>query len=384
MEKCMNENVRSYIPDDLVFCILSKLPLKSLKRFTCVHKTWSVLFENPTFMNKFRTDFLSISHPYYNDTSLLLQHMSVNECGYDTYCVSLNLLSGERYQNRVKLDFPNPFKEEEPQFQILYSGSITGIFCLQSINSSEDIVLWNPTTNEFKVLPYSSTYSVRPSTPTYHSIFGFGYDPINDDYKIIRNAYYPREISRHLVWEIYSLRRNLWRKIDYDFPSSFCDNDGLYMDGICHWLSKCYDKDEDYLVSFYLSNEVCSTTLIPLDIILEDRDKYALARRLLMLNGSLACFIGYEYDNKTIFHISFLGELGVKESWTKLFIFELGPKIMPIGVGMNGETFFLNLDEELVYYNLCTQMTVKLGCVKRLQYSTEVIIYRKNHHSFEN
>ncbi|XP_058733440.1 F-box/kelch-repeat protein At3g06240-like [Vicia villosa] len=334
-------------------------------------------------MNKFRTDFLSIPHSYYNDTSLLLQHKYVYESDYDTTCVSLNLLSGERYQNRVKLDFPNPFKEEEPQFQILYSGSITGIFCLQSINSSEDIVLWNPTTNEFKVLPHSYIYSVRPYG-TFMPIFGFGYDPVNDDYKIIRNAHYPREIARYPVWEIYSLRRNLWRKIDIDFPYCFWNNDGLYMDGICHWLYKCFDNGEYYLVSFYLSNEVYITTFIPLDIIFEDKDKYVVARRLLMLNGSVACFTGYEYADKTTFHISFLGEIGVKESWTKLFVIELGPKIFPIGVGMNGDIFFENLDEELVYFNLCTQMKVKLGCVERMSDSTEVIIYKKNLHSFEN
>ncbi|XP_058733428.1 F-box/kelch-repeat protein At3g06240-like [Vicia villosa] len=330
-------------------------------------------------MNKFRTDFLFIPHSYYNDTSLLLQHKYVYESDYATTCVSLNLLSGERYQNRVKLDFPNPFKD---QFQILYSGSITGIFFLQSINSSEDIVLWNPTTNEFKVLPYSSIYSVRPYGHFMPIIFG--YDPVNDDYKIIRKAHYPREIACYPVWEIYSLRRNLWRKIDIDCPYCFWDNNGLYMDGICHWLYHCFDNGEYYLVSFYLSNEVYIKTFIPLDIIFEDKDKYVVARRLLMLNGSVACFTGYEYHDKTTFHISILGEIGVKESWTKLFVIELGPKLFPTGVGMNGEKFFQNLDHELVYFNLCTQMKVELGCVERMSDSTEVINYKKNLHSFEN
>jgi molecular chaperone HtpG len=51
-----NNNV--HIPDDIALHILSKLPFKSLKRFGRVHKSWSILFENPYFMNMLRNNFL--------------------------------------------------------------------------------------------------------------------------------------------------------------------------------------------------------------------------------------------------------------------------------------------------------------------------------------
>lgn len=35
-------------PNDLFFSILSKLPLKSLKQFGCVCKSWGLLFESMT------------------------------------------------------------------------------------------------------------------------------------------------------------------------------------------------------------------------------------------------------------------------------------------------------------------------------------------------
>jgi molecular chaperone HtpG len=47
MEKSMgatNAKVSNHIPEDLAFSILSKLPLKSLKRFGCVRKSWTLLF----------------------------------------------------------------------------------------------------------------------------------------------------------------------------------------------------------------------------------------------------------------------------------------------------------------------------------------------------
>ncbi|CAI8616376.1 unnamed protein product [Vicia faba] len=399
MAKSLNEKVKNYIPNDLVFSILSKLPLKSLKRFRCVHKTWSVLFENPIFMNKFRTNLITIPHSYYDDTSILL-----NQYVYDPdngICRSLYLLSGERFENRVKLDFPNPFKIEEPQFDVLQSGSITGILCLYSSYPSNEIVLWNPTINEFKVIPHSSVDSVPPYRHIHKEILGFGYDPISEDYKIITYVYFSRvndqsilppnvnwedfahsrEISYEPVWEIYSLRCNFWKKIDIPLPiCCYCKGEGLYMDGICHWPATCEDDGQHYLVSFYLNNEVCFITPIPIDINFDEN--YIVQKKLLMLNGSLACILWYKYT--TTYHILFLGELGVKESWTKLFVIELSDYIgYPIGVAKKCDIFFLKRDGELVYFDLCTEMIEKLGCIKRKHYSTKIIIYKKNLVSIE-
>ncbi|CAI8616382.1 unnamed protein product [Vicia faba] len=105
----------------------------------------------------FHTNFISISHSYYNNTSLVL-----NKYVYDhnnRVWISLYLLSSERFENRFKLDYPNPFKNEVPQFHILNSSSITGILCLYLSN---EILLWNPTTDEFKVIPHSSVVDVVP------------------------------------------------------------------------------------------------------------------------------------------------------------------------------------------------------------------------------
>jgi hypothetical protein len=58
-----------------------------------------------------------------------------------------------------------------------------------------------------------------------------------------------------------------------------------------------------------------------------------------MLNGSIASISWYLHTST--FHISVLGELGVKESWTKLFVVGPLPYIAyPIGDGKNGHIFF--------------------------------------------
>lgn len=98
---------KNHILDDLAFSILSNLPLKPLKRFGCVCKSWALLFENPHFMNIFGNNFISDHHSYYDDTSLLLRLTVPIQCKFNSPLFSL---SGERFQNRVKLDWLNPFQ----------------------------------------------------------------------------------------------------------------------------------------------------------------------------------------------------------------------------------------------------------------------------------
>jgi len=143
----------------------------------------------------------------------------------------------------------------------------------------------------------------------------------------------------------------------------------------------CLKKDEEEnpdgpcLVSFYLSNEVFLVTPIPSD--LDDCfDVEALWINLAVINDFIA-LISY-HEETTTFHTSILGGLGMKESWTKLFI--LGPLSCikrPIGVGMKGEIFFQRKDEELVWFDLSTQMIEELGYKARGCY-TRIIIYKEN------
>jgi len=183
MAKSVREKkVRNHIPNDLAFSILSKLPLKSFKRFECVCKPWTLLFENSCF----RTNFISIPHSDYTNTYVLLYEVVAHD--YSIHCSSY-LLSGDRYENQVKLDFPYPIQEENSFFDFntcYYCGCdpVTGTICLIQGYS---LVLWNPTTNEYKVIPPSSLESVPPYPElASNDIHGFCYDYIIDDFKIIR------------------------------------------------------------------------------------------------------------------------------------------------------------------------------------------------------
>ncbi|KAK2380238.1 hypothetical protein QL285_067953 [Trifolium repens] len=367
----------NHIPEDLVvLSILSKLPLKSLKRFGCLNKTCSLLFQNPNFMSIYRNNFISNDrcHSYYNDTSVFLHQEHYSHSHNNKMYSSLHSLSGKRFENREKLiNLPTPFHEEDPRFYILGCGHAIGILCLYLKNT---IVLWNPTTYESHVVPPSSI-----ETPNHlYARFlvclnGFGYDHVRDDYKIIRY------IDFHPVplWEIYSLRCNSWKKLDVNMPP--CpwhaeQGERLYLDGICHWWSETWSVNQDdryphdhYLVSYDLTNDKVFTTLLPLAILTNldaNFDVDLVSKYLLILNGSIAVISWYNasrgFEDETTFHISILGELGVTESWTKLFIVGPLPYIdSAFGAGKNGDIFFRNNNNELVCFDLSTQIIEELG-----------------------
>ncbi|RDX76589.1 F-box/kelch-repeat protein, partial [Mucuna pruriens] len=356
--------MRKHIPHDLIISILSNLPLKSLKRFYCACKSWALLFEHPHFMNMFRNNFISRWHSYYDDSCLFLKH-DVGDVLY--------LLSGE---NKIKFDWPPLHDKIFVNTPILILGSsVNGILCLYTYkNDYNKIVLWNPTTQEFKFIP-SALYEYNPFELRFPLLYGFGYDHVTDDYKVIQyNRFY-----KHFTWEMYSLRSNSWKKIPaLDHVGTVLNNYPTGMDvhlnGVCHWMdeiSRRLDKAPTeteitaYLVSFDLTNEVVLTTPLPIKKC-EARPvchgpPCFLQTHLTVLNGSIA-FISNCEDATTTFHISVLGQLGVQESWTKLFI--IGPlpglEHLPIGIGRKGDVLF-KIDDKLAWFDLSTQMIMEVG-----------------------
>jgi len=360
-----NKKVSNSIPNDLVPSILSNLSIKSLKRFECVCKSWTLLFENLYFKSLFHKRFFSNNHSYYDDTSLLL-YQAMNDNKLELYS-----LSGGKFENRVKLDWPNPFQEDVPKFQISGSSSINGIFCLTSFFlPNVRVVLWNLATEEFKVVPTSPIESV-PYINVDIAKYGFGYDCVIDDYKVIRHVFcFPKndidvmlleDATYDSFWEIYNLKSNSWRELEVDVPIGI-EEKGVCLDGVFHWRgqNEFIDDEDDkaYLLSFELSTEKFVVTPILLG---EDSlDFEFFWRDLMVLNGSIALISNY--SNVDTFHICILGKFGVKESWFKLFIVRpLSCIECPIGVGKKADIFFTKEDGKLVYFDLNTQVIEELS-----------------------
>jgi F-box interacting protein len=314
---------------------------------------------------------------------------------------------GERFENKVKLDWSSSFQNRFDTTAILGFGSVNGTLCLYGGN--DDIVLWNPATQTIKPLPDSEAQFIELSVPDealgdvrwcvdYHA-HGFGYDLLIDDYKVIRfvNVYLKSlaesdsDTEEEIItldplsytsfdpfWEIYSLRSNLWRELHVDMPYSLFYSEGtqVYMNGVCHWLcEENYSNFGPCLVSFYLSNEEFIVTPIPSDLDDCFIDKLTWIK-LAVLNGSIS-LISY-HKKTTTFHISILGEFGLEESWTKLLI--VGPLSCverPIGVGMKGEIVFIRKDKQLVWLDLSTQIVAELGYKEEFDQLNRIIVYKE-------
>jgi molecular chaperone HtpG len=365
MEKVIKSQ---YIHDDIAFSILSKLPIKSFKRFESVCKSWSLLFDNPNFMKFYGKSFLTKDHSIYDDTSLLL-HKKIDgpwDGDYWDETFELYSVSGKRFENMVKLDWPNVkldpvywYKTEyDSGFNILGSGSVHGTLCL-SCAFKTNIILWNPSTKEFKIIP--------PSSLSWAESHAFGFDSVKEDYKVMCLGV--------VQSEIYSLRCNSWRKIDVNMQpirNNYWHYDQLYTDGLSHWLSQS-ETNNVALTSFDWSNEVFFKTSLP-------SDTDSVWKHLVLLNGSIALILNHT-DTAT-FHISILGALGVMESWTKVFI--VGP--LPcldyrIGVGKKGDILFRKKDGGLVRLNLSTQKIEKLGII--IERYCKILIHKESLLPFE-
>ncbi|XP_045791116.1 F-box protein At1g11270-like [Trifolium pratense] len=371
-----NSKVSNYIPEDISILILSKLPVKSLKRFECVRKSWSLLFRTYQFMTMFYLNLFSNSRhgSYYDGASIFLRVFEHNK--YDIYS-----LSGKRFENKVKLDCLNRFANDI-KFRIYGFGSINGILCLYESLYCGKIVLWNPNTHEIKSIPPSPIDLVESfiadaamdivSFDVMYFLHGFGYDDRIDDYKVISYVYLLEDYPLHPLWVIYSIRNNSWRKLDVDMPYSLDCFEGtqVYLDGVCHWFCD-EETSAGSLVSFYLSNEVFVITPIPCyrDYLVFDERR----AHLVVLNEYIA-LISYHQDMN--FHISILGEIGIEKSWTKLLIIRpLFPVERPIGIGTKGEIFYIRKDEELVWLDLSIPMIEEVGYKEK---DCRIIIYKES------
>ncbi|CAK8560406.1 unnamed protein product [Lathyrus sativus] len=390
------KEVSNYIPNDISFDILSKLPMKSLKRFSCVCKFWSNLFEKPQFMDIYRISlFASKYEDHHNSCFLLKQSLDLSED-------NILLLSGETFENKVKLDWPPPFKEYRKRFYIVGS-IVNGILCLCRGNGrgdtnyiNQEVVLWNPSTEDFKVIPSGSfNHAILKAFPpdtifedlplmfTFVNIYGFCYDPVADDYKLIRNFYFidskkfelDLNICPHdeTLWQIYSLKSNSWRDIQVKMPNHYYNDEwkqngnGIYFHGMCHWWGYRDHLKEHMLVSFNLRDEVFIITH-------SNPNYHVFDRHMFILKDSIATI---DYEEPYNIFISVLGEIGVTESWTRLF--RIGPlpySTSPIGVGINGD-IFLNRYGEIEKFNLNTNLIEEIGITGRI-IRCQMIIYNSS------
>ncbi|XP_063943378.1 putative F-box protein At3g10240 [Daucus carota subsp. sativus] len=197
------------LSDDLISEILVRVPVKSLIQFQLVSKTWLSLIKDPVFVKaQLRRAIRSGS-----DETLMLVRYS---CSTSTESAKLKLSLFDVDSRQIVSETRYPYSQGESRSvpRLTLVGSANGIVCLVLFETSHLInrfFLWNPATRQSLIVVPGRGLS-KPRA------LGFGYDPVDEDYKIVRVVSGPC-----LPAEVFSANRNVWREVPdpIDSPDDF-------------------------------------------------------------------------------------------------------------------------------------------------------------------
>ncbi|PON58761.1 F-box domain containing protein [Trema orientale] len=216
---------------------------------------------------------------------------------------------------------------------------------------------------------YALDSAVKLSDPMGYIIFGFGYDPINDDYKLVRMVQFFGRDSDSFDSEVkvYSAKSNTWKRIS-DFPYYLCYKRGygVLASNALHWVvSQTPESDiSKFIVAFDLVTEEYREVPQP-DYVDED-----FHMNVEVLRGSLCMLCNYVSDDPEAgwgsrsHHVDIwvMTEYGVKESWTKMFTVVPSDAIgsfdhvLPLAYLKTGDEVLLNHNgKKFISYDLETK-----------------------------
>ncbi|GJR99654.1 F-box protein CPR1-like protein [Tanacetum coccineum] len=123
-------------------------------------------------------------------------------------------------------------------------GSSNGLVCL----SVHELLVANPLTREVKALQYPLDIVFNSSC------WGFGYDSVNDDFKVVLGVMKGKDQT---CFEVISLKSNAWKVIgEVDYRCSKLQCVGVLCNGAIHWvMHPKNNKKEQVILSFDLSKE---------------------------------------------------------------------------------------------------------------------------------
>ncbi|XP_065859529.1 F-box/kelch-repeat protein At3g06240-like [Euphorbia lathyris] len=283
------------LPQDVIEDILSRLPVKSLLRFKTVSKKWySFISENHKFHMK---QLSSSSSKYVIFYQLItLERTIFQYSDVDSYaCRRMNF----------------PVEIEKPSRLI---GSANGLVCVAPLYIGDFFFIWNPCTGECKRI----SVPVPDHTAAGVSLFGFGYDSISDDYKVLGNW------DSHL--RFFSLKTKSWKILEHSFEFASAVN-ALPSNGALHW---CVGPQ---ITAFDLANE----KIVFLD--LPDGIKF-------VGEGYTSCWVPMFEDYKGRLcasgrkYIWVMMEYDNSKSWAKFSACLPEEYAKPVGISRLGEVVF--------------------------------------------
>ncbi|KAJ0701622.1 putative F-box domain-containing protein [Helianthus annuus] len=319
-----------YVCNNLMVNIFEGLPPKSIIRFRSLSKYWHSRLRSPEFIHDHRIRCSK------NPPKVLIKHVTCWEYTRKIICTShsadqLPVHPGSGYIGIPAVEFHNQGRLTE------VVGSCNGILCLRD---KENIILWNFSIRRKLVIPLHPL--LKSTLKPFDGAFGFGFDPITDDYKIV-GALLTKKTY------IYCLKTKSWCEIVSPYSTSSFVNllgKACFINGILHWVMSTVDP-RCFILTFNVSSHVFGRILFP--------EPWRVSE-LTTINGCLAlASLEKGYYRK----IRVMEEYDKTESWTVLFEVEIKGQFHVIQPTTNGDVLVAYNVQSKVY-NLRTMSFTKL------------------------
>ncbi|KAL3628713.1 hypothetical protein CASFOL_027759 [Castilleja foliolosa] len=191
------------LPQDMMLCIFTRLPVKSIHRFKSVCKQLREVLSSPEFAKMHRAQF-----------PLNPENQSV-VIGYPSFihdnAISLLKIETDEEKKPTKLDIP--FSQDSDFAEFV--GCCNGLLCIAFLQPGHFIfiALCNPALNN--MVKCISRPDLEIGEPENVSL-GFGYNEEEDDFKVIIIAGVKNNNKETRV-EVYSSNSDSWSTINVDF-----------------------------------------------------------------------------------------------------------------------------------------------------------------------
>ncbi|XP_010487472.1 PREDICTED: putative F-box protein At3g16210 [Camelina sativa] len=266
-----------YLPDELAIEILVRLSTKDLARFKCVSKTWRGLINHRGFIELYQNNSPAKFVSFYDKDLYMLDVESKRPA----------------ITNPLKLDFPLDQSMIDESTCVLHCD---GTLCVTLKNHT--FMVWNPSSKQFKILPNPGIY---PDS----NILGFGYDPVHDDYKVVKFINRRDASTAH----VFEFRTGSWRE-SLRIPNPdwyYRDRRGTLLDQYLYWIAYRSSTDR-FILCFNLSTH--EYRKFPLSVY-----NQGVTCSWLGVTSQKLCITEYETCRKEI-KISVMEKTG--SSWNKI------------------------------------------------------------------
>ncbi|KAF8011770.1 hypothetical protein BT93_I0034 [Corymbia citriodora subsp. variegata] len=323
----------SELPPELVVEILKRLPVRSLRRFRRVSRSWRSTIDDPDFV------------------ALHLKHSALDASNWHLACLerccpsrTLCFLFSDESPAISKIEVPFVV----PTSCYRFVGSCNGLICITEVSGDgfcQSMYLWNLFTRKHKMVPQSRPEQHRTS----RRVLGFGFDTGSKDYKIVRILQYPNDHHRSGV-EIYSLNTDSWRSLERELPPLTGSGPAVFLNGNLHWFVSNGNRS---IVLFNVASEMFAEMALSkklLRIVIVSK-----AVVLSVLNDLLAvCTLRREaaaghLEPYSIVSVWVMKEYGMPESWTRLvrYSFKVRAEVKGFaGFTRNGELLMVTNDDD--------------------------------------